>query len=183
LKNVITLSPSTLVTINRTAQLRQEQKRGRGQQNQKISPHSALETEIAGLKGEYAAAQYFGLEVDGSFVADKGYDLVINGYTVDIKYSSWPHGDLYFTSLSHFKADIGLLAVASYKGSPNTVRLAGWMPQDLFGGLCISHDAPLPGEKWTTWRGVGMTQSSLPPRKGCRKCGHHASPIYTMDSF
>jgi len=172
-----------LATINRTAQLRQAQKRGRGQYNQKISPHAALETEIAGLKGEYATAQYFGIKVDGSFEADNGHDLVINGYTVDVKYSSWPNGDLYFTSLRHFKADIGLLAVASYKGSLNTVRLAGWMFRSLFAGLCIYHDAPSPGEKWTTWRGVGMTQSSIPPKRGCKKCGHHASPIYNMQSF
>ena len=163
--------------------MRQEQKRGRGQQNQKISPHSALETEIAGLKGEYAAAQYFGLKVDGSFEADKGHDLVINGYTVDVKYSSWPNGDLYFTSISHFKADIGLLTVASHKGSLNTVRLAGWMFQELFDALCIHHDAPLPGERRTTWQGVGMTQSSTPPKIGCRKCKYHASALYRMDSF
>ena len=183
LTHIITLSPETLVTINRTAHLRQTQKRGRGQPNRKISPHSALETEIVGLKGEHAVAQYFGLEVNGSFKADGGIDFTINGYTVDVKYSSWPNGDLYFTSLAEFKADIGLLAVASYKDSPNTVRLAGWMFRELFAGLCLYHDAPLPGERWTTWRGFGMTQSSIPPKKGCRKCEYHASPIYGMDSF
>ena len=61
-EHIVTLSSDTLQRINAIALYRQEQKRGRGQTNQKISKEGALQIEISGLKGEFAVAQYYDIE-------------------------------------------------------------------------------------------------------------------------
>ena len=175
-EHIVTLSDDILQRIEAIALYRQEQKRGRGQPNSKISTHGAVETEISGLKGEFAVAQYYDVEPNLELEADEGWDFIINGKTVDVKYTKYQEGDLFFTSLSHVKAEIAILAV---EASFNEVELKGWIDRERFLVEHLYHEPHKVGQRITTWMGVGMTapDSKL---KTCKKCAHHYAPINKM---
>ena len=171
---------------------RQAQKGGRGQLDESISPRGAADTEIGGLIGEFAVAQYYS-ELNGEDIqpnlqmeADDGYDLTINGYTVDVKFNSYSFGDLYFLNEDKFKADIGMLVIPKSKmyreEEHPIVRLAGWVTRKEFLAQCLAHEPPWFGEKRTTWQGVGMTQPGIDIRH-CQKCSHHHSPINRFKTY
>jgi hypothetical protein len=175
-EHVVTLSADTLQRISAIAAYRQEQKRKRGQINQKISKSSDLEIEICGLRGEFSVAQYYNIEPNLMTEADGGVDLIINGKTVDVKYTKYGDGDLVFTSRSHFKADIAILAVEE---TATRIELKGWIDRKRFLAECLYHKPHKEGERFTTFMGYGMTQpdSKLRP---CDKCDSHYSPINPM---
>ena len=148
----VTLQPSMIDKIIGIAKNRQVQKRGRGQVNQKISDRSDLSVEIDGLKGEYATAIIYHVAVNEGFEADDGWDLVIFGYKVQVKYTPYPTGVLLFPTLAHFTADLAILAV----GHGPHVRLAGWIPQEEFNP---PYKPKAAGSK--SWFGYGIPQNQL----------------------
>jgi len=174
--HIVTLSEDTIQRIEGIALFRQNQKRGRGQTNQKISKSNDLVTEISGLRGEFAVAQYYDLEPNLGTEADEGWDFIINGKTVDVKYTKYGAGDLVFTSLSHFKAEIGILAVEI---DTRNVELKGWIDRERFVAEHIYHAPHKVGQRIRTWMGTGMTQPGKELRD-CEKCEHHHAPINRM---
>lgn len=181
----VLLTPDTQQRIAAIALYRQEYKSAqRGTtENQRISSKTALETEIAGLTGEFAVAQHYGLEPNLSLEPDEGWDFIIAGKRVDVKYTTYSKGDLFFTSLSHFKADIALLIVApsDNKKLAQTASIIGWIDKATFINEHLYHAPHVLGQPRTTWMGVGMTQptSSL---HACIKCAYHYAPIQAMSS-
>jgi hypothetical protein len=175
-EHIVTLSSDTLQRIDAIALYRQEQKRGRGQTNQKISKEGALQIEISGLKGEFAVAQYYDIEPNLGIEADEGWDLIVNGTKIDVKYTKYERGDLFFTTTNHFKADIAILAV---EAGPSEVELKGWMDRKRFLAEALHHAPHKMGQKITTWMGVGMTQPDAALRE-CEKCSYHYAPINRM---
>ena len=177
-EHIVWLSEDTIQRIYAIASYRQWQKRGRGQVNQKISKQDALTTEISGLKGEFGVAQYYGLEPNLGLEADKGWDLIINGKTVDVKYTGLWYGDLFFTDATHFKAEVALLATAV---GTTGVELKGWIERERFLVECLKHPPRKYGEKAKSWMGLGMTQPDVGPRE-CDICEYHYAPINPMKS-
>ena len=133
-EHIVTLSSDTLQRINAIALYRQEQKRGRNQVNQKISTQNALQIEISGLKGEFAVAQYYDIEPNLGLEADEGWDLIVNGTKIDVKYTKYHAGDLFFTTPNHFKAEIAILAV---EAGPSEVELKGWIKRHRSSGRIV----------------------------------------------
>jgi len=175
-EHIVTLSSDTLQRINAIALYRQEQKRGRNQVNQKISTQNALQIEISGLKGEFAVAQYYDIEPNLGLEADEGWDLIVNDTKIDVKYTKYHAGDLFFTTPNHFKAEIAILAV---EAGPSEVELKGWIDRQRFLNEALRHAPHKMGQRITTWMGVGMTQPDAALRD-CEKCSYHYAPINRM---
>lgn len=146
------LTAGTLAKLGKIAQMRQAQKRGRGQVNQRIASRSDMSIEFDGLKGEWAASAVLNVPMNLGMEADPGYDLVFNGQTVQVKFTPYKTGVLLFPTLDHFQADCAILTV----GLPdNWVRLVGWVPQVEFETLCIYK------AKGNGWWGYGVPQWNL----------------------
>ena len=179
----------SLSAIEDIATHRQRCARQAGRMNQKLAIQSALRIEIDGLIGEFAVAQYFA-ERRGEDIyphlekaPDDGYDLVIDGHTVDVKFSRYSYADLFFTTKGSFRAQRAILAVAV---SPNyisvehpEIRLAGWIRREEFLERCLGHPLPYTGKRRPTWQGVGMTQPTAAV-KDCPVCPYHYSPIHEI---
>jgi hypothetical protein len=148
----VKLPQNILDEVVTVAKRRQVQKRGRNQKNQKIDSRKDLIVEIEGLMGEYAASLIYDVPVNKDYEADKGWDLVIYGYKVDIKATRHLYGVLLFTSLKHFKADVGMLAVITSK---DTVKLSGWTTKMEFEAFSEYHPVKI------GWKGYGLKQSQL----------------------
>lgn len=188
---------TSMPTFRDIAQARWDQKRGRGQIDKRVDDrHDPLEVEIGGLLGEFAVAQYC-TSVRGEVItpnlameSDGGIDLIVGNTSVDVKFSRYDYADLFFQYISKFKADVAIKVVPDFsvvrtydkflKQDHPTVRLVGWIRRHEFLERYFTHLPLLPGERPTTWQGVGMT----PPRakiKDCRKCAHHHSPIHEFN--
>lgn len=166
---IVTLNNDTLQRIDAIALYRQEHKHGKAYINQRD-----LQIEISGLRGELAVAQYYGVSPNLGLEPDEGWDFIINDKKVDVKYTTYIKGDLIFSSLAHFKADIAILTVEL---SPTEVVLKGWIERERFLREHLYHASQ---DQMTTWTGVGMTapDSSL---KKCLKCSYHYAPINFID--
>jgi len=176
-----------LSTIEALAVKRQNGSRAKRLQNHKRSTQSDMRIEIDGLIGEFAVAQYFS-ERRGEAIPlrlkdepDGGWDLVIDGHTVDVKFSRYPGGDLCFKSKGDFKARRAILAVPMFADYLTTehpaIRMAGWIRREEFMQECLLHPLPfIPGKAWRTWQGAGMTQPTVAV-KNCHVCAYHYSPI------
>ena len=185
---IITIDTPTSL-VEEYATQRQRYKRGEGVTNLQIDhKNSPLTVEMQGLYGEFVIAQYYSellgesIEVDlrHTIAGDGGEDFSdINGYSIDVKFSAYPSGDLLFTSVNHFKADIAMLVVPIDRDFMQeeypSFRIAGWVERESFLQNHIYHDPPPLGERMTTWRGVGRTQTSIP--KHCLRCEYHANPL------
>jgi hypothetical protein len=185
---IITIDTPTSL-VEEYATQRQRYKRGNGVINSRIDrKNSPIVTEMHGFYGEFVIAQYYSellgdsIEVDlrHTIAGDGGVDFEnINGYSVDGKFSAYPDGDLYFTTVHHFKADIAMLVVPIdrdfMKEEYPSFRIAGWIEQESFFENHIYHDPPPLGERKTTWQGAGRTQTSIP--KHCLRCEYHANPL------
>jgi hypothetical protein len=188
---IVQLDTSTSM-IEEYATQRQRFKKDRSEAPTRISRnHSHLITEMYGFYGEFVIAQYYSeilhedIEVNLQGIAggDGGIDFRnINGYSVDAKFNPYPHGDLYFTSDSHFKADIGMLVVPTHKYFMKeeypVFRIAGWIERETFRLDHIHHDPQPYGTLKTTWQGAGRTQTSVPIH--CLQCGYHANKIHPI---
>ena len=185
---IVTIDTPTSLVEEYAAQ-RQRYKRGEGVTNLQIDrKNSPLTVEMQGLYGEFVIAQYYSellgesIEVNlrHTIAGDGGADFSnINGYSIDVKFSAYPSGDLLFTSVNHFKADIAMLVVPMgrdfMKEEYPSFRIAGWVDRESFRESHIHHDAPPFGEPKTSWQGAGRTQTSTP--KHCLRCDYHANPM------
>jgi hypothetical protein len=150
------------------ARRRQTYKRNIAAINKRVDTHnSPLVTEMTGLLGEFVVAQYYSdilqediqVNLDHLSAGDNGIDFYnLNGYSVDVKFISFPSGDLIFTSLLNFKADVAMLVVpvckeyhGFLKDEHPVFRIAGWETKDAF-------------------------RNDYIPRV-CPKCDYHASKI------
>ena len=155
--------------------------------NHKRSQDTDLRIEIDGLIGEMAVCQYFGVRstpVNLENKPDGGYDLMIDGHTVDVKFSKHMSGDLCFKSKEYFKAARAILVVpisSDYlEDEYPVVKLAGWIRQREFMERCLVHKEPATQKQlWRTWHGAGMTQPTAKP-KTCTECAYHYSPIHKV---
>lgn len=89
-------------------------------------------TDYDGLCGEYAAATALRTHLDEELYlhGDPGYDLILDGETVQVKYNHYPYGDLYVNTPDELTADIAVLTTATAR--PDVVRVAGWTRREAF---------------------------------------------------
>jgi hypothetical protein len=185
-EKIVTLT-TPLSVIKGIAARRQQYIRSTDVSNHKRSPDTDLKVEIDGLIGEFAVQQYFGVRstpVNLENRPDGGIDLVIDGHTVDVKFSQYLSGDLCFKSKKAFKAKRAILAVpvaSDYlEHEYPVVRLAGWVRREEFLSRCLVHREPSElKQQWKTWHGVGMTQPAGMV-KNCMECSYHYSPIHQV---
>ena len=103
--------------------------RRQGIKNKKVGRQSNWFTDINGLGGEVAFAQYFG--VDHSWAEDTGrggHDAVVDGVTVDVKTTDYRDGMLLgkYEKRHEPKADIYFMVT----GELPVYRLRGWIEAD-----------------------------------------------------
>ena len=185
-EKIVTLTtPRSL--IEDIATRRQHHIRPSKRLNHKRSQDTDLRIEIDGLIGEMAVCQYFGVRSTPVNLEDKpdgGYDLMIDGHTVDVKFSKHMSGDLCFKSKEYFKAARAILVVpisSDYlEDEYPVVKLAGWVRQREFMERCLVHGGSTFKEQpQRTWYGTGMTQPTT-EAKPCTECAYHYSPIHEV---
>jgi len=116
------------VEIKRLARERASHKRSRGAKSKLRWREQTLEVEEQTLKSEFAVARYLGVEpsVSRAHGRDPGYDVVYEGYEIEVKYTEYASGRLpYNPELHSFEQDIWLLALV--KGASFQVKLCGWV--------------------------------------------------------
>ena len=185
-EKIVTLT-TPLSMIEDIATRRQHHIRPSKRLNHKRSQDTDLRIEIDGLIGEMAVCQYFGVRSTPVNLEDKpdgGYDLMIDGHTVDVKFSKHMSGDLCFKSKEYFKAARAILVVPIsidyLEDEYPVVKLAGWVRQREFMERCLVHGGPATQKQlWRTWHGAGMTQPTTQP-KPCTECAYHYSPIHEV---
>ena len=100
------------------------------------------EINFDGLKGEYAVANFLGLEVNKeiTFVGDGGSDLEYKDKTIQVKYNNYRcgEGDLYFDNVPNstyiFKTDVAFLVVPTKE--QKVVNIVGWITKEEFNKKC-----------------------------------------------
>ena len=100
------------------------------------------EINFDGLKGEYAVANFLGLEVNKeiTFVGDGGSDLEYKDKTIQVKYNNYRcgEGDLYFDNVPNstyiFKTDVAFLVVPTKE--LKVVNIVGWITREEFNKKC-----------------------------------------------
>ena len=175
------------------ARRRQTYKRNIAENNKRVDTHNTpLVTEMTGLLGEFVVAQYYSdilqediqVNLDHLSGGDNGIDFYnLNGHSVDVKFISFPSGDLIFPSLLNFKADIAMLVVpvckeyhGFLKDEHPVFRIAGWETKEAFRSDHIYHsrlDEDGMERASKTWWGYGKTQTAIP--RSCPKCDYHAN--------
>jgi hypothetical protein len=131
---LVTFSDVVLWKLTQVAHYRNDPKLASAKvENRRVDPNRGdVQINLQGLMGEYATARLLGepfdlgidLEGDGGVT-----DLYCGERSVQVKYNNTPTGDLYFTSVADFKADLAVLTVAAGK---NAVRVVGYAERERF---------------------------------------------------
>lgn len=145
---ILTFTEAELGRIHTLAVARGVNARANGTPDNRFSGDSGFDVDYAGLLGEAAVAFYldipFSPEVRKS---DKqAGDLTLpDGRTVDVKFRKFYRGDLLFTSVEDFVADVAVLVFPSKRPvdrhNPkfdtyrwdNPVVIGGWVSRQVFG--------------------------------------------------
>ncbi len=192
-------------------------------------PSPNIYSTVKGLIGEFAVREYLGYHIPSHnapyislnlcYGPDPGWDMVLpyydnldgvhnslalDGIKVDAKFCAHENGDLVFTDLEKFKADIAVLVVpvnteatvqwlqtqaSQPRGQLTQVRLAGWITREEFKVNAIHHppferDPDL--REYETYGGFGMMQPNEygeQSRRPCKDCQDHVGNIHSMDSI
>jgi hypothetical protein len=100
---------------------------------------SREEIDYDGLLGEQAVGVLLASPIDTAIYdgGDPGYDITYHGKTIQVKLNTYPNGDLYFSSLDEFIADIAILVTPV---KDDVYRIAGWVSRDEFMGMYQEKD-------------------------------------------
>lgn len=119
------LMSDEIAEVERLSKAIENLKRSCNVQTKKICPYeSDFETGVCGLMAEYAVCKTLGVDINKDLYSDHGdfgVDFTVKGKTVDVKFNRRQNGYLYFNSLDHFRADIGVLCV------PGDLQSQVWM--------------------------------------------------------
>lgn len=110
-------------------------------------------THIYGATGEYVFSKMYGLSLTNRPI-DDGYDFILDGFKIDVKFSDCDWAALAFSDKRPFRSDIAVLIVKTR----NTLeyRIAGWMTRTEFHR--IGH--PIPRLRKEV---IGLEQKELYP--------------------
>lgn len=96
--------------------------------------HSHLDNEYVGVLGEIAVRTALALPITFNDLclekADGGVDVVVDGFSVDVKYTHIPSGHLIFRKTTSFRADCAILVTET--DSPSALRIAGCVSRKKF---------------------------------------------------
>jgi hypothetical protein len=134
---IVRFDDATARRLRGLAADRWEPKRDGGQPTEKVATNERDHTiDIAGVRGEYAVAQY----LDGSFTqvtgrrARRDFHSITLADGTTIYVSSPITRDRYFvvkgTNPHRFTADIGILVWPASDAQGEAVELVGWLPRD-----------------------------------------------------
>jgi len=103
---------------------------------------SDIDMNVAGLAGELAVARFLGVSVDTTFSlsGDNGSDIHLTGKTIQVKFNTYPRGDLYFNTVDDLQSEIAVLTVPQERGSLSMIRLAGWIRRTDFSKIARMRD-------------------------------------------
>lgn len=120
----IVLGPGETAVANVIATLRQSVNREAGIKNLKAGKQDPITTEIVGILGEFAFAKWAGLWPDLSTHLRHGsFDNTFRGWSVDVKSTRNPRGDLYVDARADKRADIYVLVHVEYA----SCTIIGWI--------------------------------------------------------
>ncbi len=129
----IQLTPHQLDRAQRVGHLRNDHKIGVVQNKRIDQRQDDLTINIRGLWGELAVAELYHVPIDDvqRLNGDSGLDLEIDGRTVQVKYNTYPHGDLYFNTVDDFICDLAFLTVP-FSEREGAVNIIGWITREEF---------------------------------------------------
>ena len=134
---IVWFSQEELNDYKRIAALRNDPKIAAGIHTNKFSlRHGDLEINILGVHGEAAVSEILGVDFDRRALMEGDgniADLWYKGRSVQVKMITHKSGDLFFNSLSDFRADIAVLVVPC---SANSVNVVGGISRKKFAKLC-----------------------------------------------
>lgn len=152
-----TLSPADIRLANKLAQARNDNKLRLGATSNKVSNWSDQSIHLLGVAAEIAVARVFRVEPDKAIYAggDRGYDLVAQGRTWDVKMRSRANRDLIIMpGLSDFLADYVILCWPA--GCRGGVSLVGFVGRERFRVEArddlIPNRLVMPWQQLTKWR-------------------------------
>lgn len=152
-QTIQSFSDEELKTLLLQAHARNDPKIGRVKNNRKDPNQSDLAINHQGLVGEETVRRYYhlnnqpetphGLHGDGGSI-----DLIIRGWTCQVKFNSYPLGTLYVSSPPILNAHFYMLVVPVSRGNLHRVRFAGFTSKHGFilNGI---HDDYGHGPVWT----------------------------------
>ena len=133
----VVLTDEELEEIERIAEDRCARKEASGECKSKkiLASRSDVDTVAMGLKGEFAVAKHYGVEVDTDFHVgpDRGWDVRLPQGTVEVKTTIEGKGRAFALRTSnprHLTAKFGILALLRRDG--RTVILAGAISRERF---------------------------------------------------
>lgn len=114
-------------------------------------------TDVIGMFGEYIVSPIIGIPILTEYIKGSP-DFIKDGWTIEVRTRSWPHGDLVFNEESSFIQMITVLVVPVKKSDEHVWRVSGYITRTEFNRLCHSLD-------WKGYRGseYGLRQDELYP--------------------
>lgn len=135
----VQLSEAEVLLAGFLATMRQSINRQAGIVNQKAGPQDPITTEQVGLYGELAFAKWANVYPDlTTHIRTGSADAVYKGWTVDVKSTRNPHGDLYVDARREKLADLYVLVHVNYA----SCELVGWLWSSEVPSLTTSTESP-----------------------------------------